>query len=212
MASINPYWHTNTGNNNSAPSDSTIRVNKNVNTNIRFMCLKFSISKIWPASSCVVRPIFKKSENIVNVMVITPSPPIWMSIRIIRCPMRVKLSSGTVDNPVTHVIDDETKNMSIKFMYVFWHIGRDSNAAPSSIVRNIAINSTLPGYVLENFFTFLFIHTFKYICSKIGDSNAFLFSSVSVSHSDAIVVFAIKIISYTKRCSDFILSSVSFTN
>ena len=50
------------------------------------------------------------------------------------------------------------------------------------------------------------------ICIKFINLNTYLLHGIAVTYSNSSVIFRLKVISNTERCTDLILSSVSFTD
>jgi len=57
------------------------------------------------------------------------------------CPILVKLSRGTVNNPVTVVNEVAVNKMSIKLIDVVRHIGNERTIVPKIIVDNNEIDT-----------------------------------------------------------------------
>lgn len=77
--------------------------------------------------------------------VISPMPPICMSMRMIQCPNVVKLSSGMVKSPVTQVADVAVKKRSIKAIGCVRDMGKARRNVPHKIVEKRESKSILPG-------------------------------------------------------------------
>ena len=59
-------------------------------------------------------PKLTNNDNKNRDMVTSPRPPIWMSIKMIIWPNRVKLLKGMVNAPVTQVAEVAVKKRSIR--------------------------------------------------------------------------------------------------
>ena len=100
--------------NSSVPINSLKNV-VNIIKNIRFLIRGHdSNSSICPAINCVAMPKLINNDSRNRDIVTNPRPPIWMRIKIIICPNRVKLLNGIVKAPVTQVADVAVKKRSIR--------------------------------------------------------------------------------------------------
>jgi len=97
----------------SVPISSEKRVTKKINERIFLIFFHDSISSNWPAINWVARPTLTIIYMQNSISVISPSPPICISIRIILWPKSVKLSSETVKSPVTQVAEVAVNNKSM---------------------------------------------------------------------------------------------------